>query len=499
MNYLYYGDCLAILRKHIPDESVDLIYLDPPFNSNRHYNLLFRQKSGSESQAQIRAFDDSWTWTQEAEIQYQQVLDGDAPPELADALEALRRLLGQNDVMAYLVMMSIRLVELHRVLKRTGTLYLHCDPTASHYLRILLDSLFGVHRFGNEIIWKYKYGGRSKNHFGRKHDTIFRYTKTGTFVFNSDNPSVRIPHEEESLRLNFRHVDEDGRRYREGTWRSGKKYRYYADEGRLRDDVWTDIPSLHQADAERIGYPTQKPLALLKLIISASSNEHDVVLDPFCGCGTTIAAAQYLTRRWIGIDITYLAVDLIENRLRDVFGEVVEGSYRTVGIPRDVEGAYALFEHSPLDFERWAVSLVNGQPNHKQVGDRGIDGIIRFPGDEKETQRILVSVKGGKHLTPTMIRDLIGAVNTERAAMGLLITLEVPTKGMVGAANRSGIYYAQAYGTKYPKVQIISISELLAGKKPHLPPTLNPYIPAQRRGVEPSSTSDPYLQARPND
>ncbi len=212
MNSLYYGDCLDVLRKHIPDDSVDLIYLDPPFNSDRKYNLLFRQKSGGESQAQIEAFDDSWTWTQEAERQYQELLDGGAPTTLADTLEGLRRLLGQSDAMAYLVMMSARLVELHRVLKRTGTLYLHCDPTASHYLKIVLDALFGIDLFGNEIIWKYKYGGRSKEHFGRKHDTIFRYTKSKNFVFNSDNPAVRIPHEEDSLRVNYRHIDQEGYR-----------------------------------------------------------------------------------------------------------------------------------------------------------------------------------------------------------------------------------------------------------------------------------------------
>lgn len=479
-NYLYYGDCLDILKKYIPDNFVDLIYLDPPFNSNRTYNILFRQKTGEASPAQIEAFDDSWTWTQEAEAHYQHLQDGAAPPHLADALEGLRRLLGQNDVMAYLIMMAARLVEMYRVLKATGTLYLHCDPTASHYLKVLLDALFGVENFGNEIIWVYKYGGRSKDHFGRKHDTIFRYMKSKKFTFNSSDPKVRIPHEGESLRLNFRYVDEEGRRYREGTWSSGKKYRYYADEGRLRDDVWTDINALHQADAERLGYPTQKPLALLELIAAASSNEGDLVLDPFCGCGTTIAAAQNLKRRWIGIDITYLAVDLIDKRLQAVYGNSITDSYKIVGIPRDLDGAHALFTQSPFEFERWVVSLVNGQPNQKQVGDRGIDGVLKFPTGRKGTDRILVSVKGGKQLSPTMVRDLIGTVNGEKAAMGLLITLEEPTRGMVQAANQSGLYYAQAQGVNYPTVQIVTVSNLLAGKKPMLPPTLNPYIEAKR-------------------
>lgn len=261
VNCLYYGDNLDILREHIATESIDLIYLDPPFNSNRNYNVIFARHDIVEdpNSAQIQAFGDTWRWTPVTDEQFSEAVSGGLPNEAADALTAMRALLGENDAMAYLVNMAPRLAELRRVLKSTGSLYLHCDPTMSHYLKIMLDAIFGARRFANEIIWAYKYGGRSRQHFGRKHDVILRYSKSDTFTFNSGDPLVRVEHEPASLEANFRYVDENGRRYREGTWSSGKKYRYYADEGRLRDDVWTDINSLHQADAERLGYPTQNP------------------------------------------------------------------------------------------------------------------------------------------------------------------------------------------------------------------------------------------------
>ncbi len=406
-NRLFYGDNLDVLRQHIPAASVDLVYLDPPFNSNRSYNVIFNRHDviGNAESAQIQAFDDTWRWTPITEQQYDRYVGGALPNSVANAMSAFRTLLGENDAMAYLVNMAPRLVDLHRVLKSTGTLYLHSDPTMSHYLKVMLDTIFGADNFGNEVIWAYKYGGRSRRHFGQKHDVILRYTKGSNFTFNSADPRVRVPHEPASLAANFRFVDETGRRYREGTWANGKKYRYYADEGRLRDDVITDINSLHQADAERLGYPTQKPVALLELLLSASSNPGDVVLDPFCGCGTTIDAAIRLGRRWLGVDVTYIAVDLIEKRLRHTYGDKITETYEVLGIPRDTAGALALFAQSPFDFERWAVSLVNAQPNQKQVGDKGVDGVARFALDARGAEgRVLVSVKGGRQLNPAMVR-----------------------------------------------------------------------------------------------
>lgn len=250
-------------------------------------------------------------------------------------------------------------------------------------------------------------------------------------------------------------------------------------------DVWTDIPPINARAAERLGYPTQKPLALLERIIRMASNEGDVVLDPFCGCGTTIDAAQKLNRRWMGVDITYLAVDLIEKRLRATYGDKILDTFTVVGIPRDVEAARALFARSPFEFERWAVSLVDGQPNERQVGDKGVDGIIRFPVDGKGgTGRVVVSVKGGRQLAPSMVRDLAGTVASHRAHAGVLITLEKPTRGMIDEVHRSGIFHADRQGRPYPKLQLFSISELLRGKRPDLPPVMLPYIQAQRRSAE---------------
>lgn len=531
-NYLYYGDNLDILRRHIPDESVDLVYLDPPFNSNRSYNVLFKQKTGEESQAQIEAFDDTWTWSHEAEAQYQDLINGGAPLKVADAIEAMRRLLGDNDVLAYLVMMTARLAELHRVLKPTGTLYLHCDPTASHYLKVMLDAAFGPQRFVNEIVWQRAHTvkgnvGQGAKHFGRSTDSLLFYAKGDNYVFNQ----LYEPYSEAYLRR-FWHVEPDtGRHYRlvsmigpggaaKGNphyqvmgvtryWRYSEdrmkqlidanlvvqarpgavpERKQYLDEGKgiPIQSLWTDVVSINPMAAERLGYPTQKPLALLERIIKASSNEGGIVLDPFCGCGTTIDAAEKLGRHWIGIDITYLAVDLIEKRLRHTYGDGIIKTFRTIGIPRDLGAARRLFESSPFDFERWAVSLVDGQPQQRsQVGDKGVDGVIRFPTDGKGgTGRIIVSVKGGKQLGPQMVRDLGGTVAGQRAAGGILVTLEQPTRGMIEEVNRSGLFDAERHGRSYPKLQILTVAELLSGKRPKLPPTLLPYMPAQRRAAE---------------
>lgn len=526
-NALYYGDNLDILRQHIPTESVDLVYLDPPFNSNRSYNVLFRSRSGEESQAQVEAFDDTWTWSQQAESLYTELIHGAAPPKVADALEAMRRLLGENDVLAYLVMMSARLVELHRVLKNSGSLYLHCDPTASHYLKILLDAIFGPERFINEIIWKrssaHSDTKQGSKHFGRLSDTILFYSKSEDRTWNQ----LYGPYDQAYIDRDYRRVEEGtGRRYRlsdmsgpggaaKGNpsyevmgvtrhWRFSEErmtelidqgrviqtqagavpqYKRYLDEmpGVPIQNIWTDVPVINNRSSEKLGYPTQKPIALLERIIEASSSPGDRVLDPFCGCGTALDAAQKLDRKWTGIDVTYLAVDLIDKRMRATFGDEVSQTYFLHGIPHDMDAATALFNANPFDFERWAVSLVDGQPNQKQVGDKGIDGIIRFPIDNKNgIGRALVSVKGGRQLNPGMVRDLVGTVEQQKADMGVFVCLGEPTRGMIEVANGSGSYAWPVDGRTFPKVQILSVADLLAKKKPAMPTPFLPYVQARR-------------------
>jgi len=246
-------------------------------------------------------------------------------------------------------------------------------------------------------------------------------------------------------------------------------------------DVWTDINSINAGATERLGYPTQKPLALLERIIETSSNPGDTVIDVFCGCGTAVDAAQKLGRKWVGIDVTYIAIDLIEKRLQHTYGDEIKESYQVLGIPRDKRAALALFSRSPFDFERWAVSLIDGQPNQKQVGDKGIDGVARFPLDARgAVGRVLISVKGGKQLNPAMVRDLGGTVSTQKAEMGVLITNGPPTRGMLDEANHAGTYQHPHYGAAFPRIQLITVDELLSGNRPKMPPVLTPYIQALR-------------------
>jgi DNA modification methylase len=526
MKKLYYGDNLEIMRKHIAGESVDLVYLDPPFNSSRNYNVIFgkHEVGVNDDAAQIQAFDDTWHWTTVTDQQYEHyALAGELPEQVGEALRAFQTLLGENDAMAYLVNMAPRLVELHRVLKSTGSLYLHCDPTMSHYLKVLLDAIFGANRFVNEVIWKRSTAHSDKKqgarHMGRIHDTILFYTKTDSYPFTVE----MTQYDEKYIASKYRYVEAStGRLY--GLWditgpggaAKGnpiyevfgitKYWRYskatmqqkidtgriiqpspgavpreikYLDEapGVSVQDVWTDIDPINSQAAERLGYPTQKPLTLLERIIRMSSKEGDVVLDPFCGCGTTIDAAQRLGRQWIGIDITFIAVDLIEKRLLDRFPGIA-GTYETFGIPQDMGGARALMDHSPFDFERWAVSRINARPNVKQVGDKGIDGIARFYLDKKTVGRVIVSVKGGKNIGPNYVHELLGAVESHKAEMGVLIILETPTPGMLNVADHSGNYTWPVNHQTFPRIQVITIAELLAGKRPQMPTLITPYATA---------------------
>jgi DNA modification methylase len=533
MNKLYYGDNLDVLREHVPDDSVDLVYLDPPFNSNRNYNVIFGRHPGddNEAAAQIQAFDDTWHWTPVTDQQYQRYVADELPPDVADALMAFRALLGENDAMAYLVNMAPRLCELYRILKPTGSLYLHCDQTMSHYLKILLDAIFGAQRFVNEIIWKrstaHSDSKQGSRHLGRLHDTILFYAKTSAYLYNAETLSYR----ESYLSAKYRYIEEaTGRRYRldnltgpggaaKGNpeyevmgitrhWRYSKKrmreliqegrvvqtrpgtvpqYKRYLDEmpGVSLQDVWTDIDPINSRAVERLGYPTQKPLSLLERIIRMSSDEDSTVLDPFCGCGTTIDAAQQTGRRWIGIDITFIAVDLIEKRLQHRYPGI-KGSYETFGIPRDMAGARALFQRSPFDFERWAVAQINARPNEKQRRDKGVDGVARFYLDRRTSGRVLVSVKGGKMVGPQFVRELLGAVETQKAQMGVLIMIMEPTPGIVDAVDHCGTYTWPINGQNFPRVQVITVDQLLSGQRPSMPTLMMPYGQAAKAAPPPS-------------
>ncbi len=394
-NTRYYGDNLDILRRYIKDESIDLIYLDPPFKSNQDYNILFKERNGTQSSAQIKAFEDTWHWDRMAEDTYTEIVEK-LPKKLADLVKSLRSFLGENDMMAYLVMMAIRLQELHRVLKPTGSIYLHCDPTASHYLKLVMDTIFDVKNMKNEIIWHYRrWTGKAKR-FQCLHDIIFFYTRESSYSFNV----LYTPYTDKSLyRKQFYHTRIKG----------SEVYETRIDEKGVRmGDVWS-IPVINSQAKERLGYPTQKPETLLERIIKASGDEGDVVLDPFCGCGTTIAVAQKLRRKWIGIDITHLAISLMKHRLEDSFGNEVE--YEVIGEPVDFKGAEELANQDRYQFQWWALGLVGARPaksEQKKGADEGIDGYIYFHDDpkKKEAKEVIIQVKSG-HVGSGMIDDAL--------------------------------------------------------------------------------------------
>lgn len=478
-NTLYYGDNLYILRRYIPNDSIDLIYLDPPFKSGKDYNILFEEKNGSKSRAQIKAFEDTWTWDKTAEETFLELIKNqNTPSELIEMLKGFRTFLGTSDMMAYLVMMAIRLLELKRVLKKTGSIYLHCDPSASHYLKVLMDRIFGYKNFLNEIVWCYKTRQFSKKHWNRKHDIILSYAKNyGIHTFNWEN--VLTPISEET-RKKYKLKDEIGyyrlcgRGIKGSPIESAKDVeqkweienpelvvRVYLKEGYVPEDYWF-INIINQASKERFGYPTQKPESLLEKIILASSNQNEIVLDPFCGCGTTIAVAQKYKRKWIGIDITHLAITLIKRRLGNMFGRYCK--YNIVGVPVDVNGAKELALKNRYEFQKWAVGLV--QEVHledKKGADRGIDGIKYFRDSNKDVKKIIIQVKSG-HVGVSQIRDLKGVIEREQAQIGVFIILEKPTKKMIEESVSSGFYEPEHFHKKYLKIQILTIEDLLNGK-----------------------------------
>jgi site-specific DNA-methyltransferase (adenine-specific) len=538
-NTLCYGDNLQVLREHVASESVDLVYLDPPFNSNRNYNVLFKDEKGIDSESQITAFDDSWHWNDAAEATYH-ALVMDAPERIGSMIGAMRKFIGSNQMMAYLVMMSVRLVELHRVLKPTGSLYLHCDPTASHYLKIILDTIFDPHNFCNHITWQRSdTHNDAKRQFPAVSDHLLFYRKSDKQVFNKqhsgypektlkewyqyvelpDGTTRRMTKEENetqtiplgSRRFNVADMTSPNPRpnlmynykgypYPANGWRCSQELmaeldskglllfptsqngrimrKRYLDEqqGVTVGDIWTDISQLRASAAERLGYPTQKPLALLERIIETSSNPGDMVLDPFCGCGTATAAAQKLGRKWIGIDITYLSIALQKYRMAAMFPGLKFGE---VGIPNDDVSARALAQKDRYQFQYWALPLVNAKPVGGQEGskqgkkgsDKGIDGIINFQdGPNHDLKRVIVQVKSG-HVKSGDIRDLVGTVKREGAAIGVFITLEPPTSEMLKEAVTAGFYHSPHWG-QYPAIQILSIEDLLHGAKVKMPFTV---------------------------
>jgi DNA modification methylase len=517
---LFYGDNLDVLRRYVDDESVDLIYLDPPFNSNANYNVLFAAQNGSRSAAQIKAFGDTWRWDRVAAAAYEEVVERGG--EVSRVMQAFRTILAESNMLAYLAMMAPRLVELQRVLKPTGSLYLHCDPTASHYLKLLLDSIFGPRFFRSEIVWK-RSSAHSDTKQGRRvhghiHDIIFFYTNSDRWTWNP----LYTPYDQSYIDSKYTQVEPGTeRRYQLDNltaakaggdtsyeWHGRRPYkgRYWAysrekmdqmyEEGKIYipekpgavprfkrfldeqtgvplQDLWTDLDPINARAAERLGYPTQKPESLLERIIEASSSKGDVVLDPFCGCGTAIAVAEKLDRRWIGIDVTYLATNLIKSRLVDAFGEEIE--FTVTGEPTTTEDAEKVAKEDPYQFEAWALGLVGARTADKKKGaDRGIDGRLIF--HEKEggkTRQVLISVKSGRTSVGD-VRDLRGVIEREDAEIGVLITMKEPTQPMRTEAAAAGFYRSGSEGVgtwgKHSRIQLLTVAELLDGRRIDMPP-----------------------------
>ncbi|MDY7048395.1 MAG: DNA methyltransferase [Microcystis panniformis WG22] len=459
VNKLYYGDNLEVLRKYIKDESIDLCYIDPPFNSKRNYNQIYNNL-GKEDQAQAQAFVDTWTWdnhANEALEEIQSNYQGKFTSQTIDLIDGLTKVLGKGSLLAYLVSMTLRIVEIHRVLKSTGSFYLHCDPTASHYLKIVLDAIFCSQGgdFKNEIIWCYGSGGASKNHFSKKHDVILYYSKSSNnVIFNVD--LVREPYSSPE-KVEHKII-------------KGKAYQRKHELGRIPFDWWT-IPILTNTAKERLGYPTQKPEALLERIIKASSNKGDIILDAYCGCGTTIAVAERLERNWIGIDITYQSISLMLKRLEDSFGKNVLDKIELNGIPKNLESAKALAtkpdDRTCKEFEKWAVlTYSNNQAviNDKKGADKGIDAIAYFQGDKDNREKIIFQVKSG-NVKSGDIRDLQGTMTIQGAALGIFITLKPPSKDMIPTAKSAGIYRSRYMSQSVDKIEIVTVQEILEQKK----------------------------------
>ncbi|MDJ0505357.1 MAG: site-specific DNA-methyltransferase [Aphanizomenon sp.] len=516
VNQLYYGDNLEVLRRYIKDESVDLCYIDPPFNSKRNYNQIYNN-IGAEDKAQAQAFIDTWEWDDHAIRGINEILinyHGLFTQQCIALITGLSNVLGKGSLLAYLVSMTLRITEIHRVLKPTGSFYLHCDPTASHYLKLILDAVFCSNKgiYQSEIVWKrttaHGNAKQGSKKFEINFDIIFLYSKTNQYTFNT----IYRPFQEDQLEQQYNKVDQNGRRYRLVTptaakgggdtsyefhgvqppkgrfWAyskenmekfyednklyfssSGQPYiKYYLDErpGVAVMSFWDDIKPMSPTSKERLGYPTQKPESLLERIIKASSNENDIVLDAYCGCGTTVAVCQKLDRQWIGIDITYQSISLILKRLEDSFPGVLK-TIKLHGIPKDIESAKALAnktdDRTRKEFEKWAIlTYTNNKAviNAKKGADKGIDGIVYFQGDKNDPEKIIFQVKSGK-VKSGDIRDLLGTMTLESASLAIFITLEEPTKDMLKTAKSAGFYQSKYMSHSCDKIQIVTIKEII--------------------------------------
>ncbi len=530
-NQIYYGDNLDVLRNNIDKESVDLCYIDPPFNSNRDYSQIYLNVGKEkENNAQAQAFIDTWTWNDSAIQGLAEIkanVGGALTTQSIDLIKGLEIVLGKDSLFAYLVSMTLRIAQIHRVLKPTGSFYLHCDPTASHYLKLVCDGIFCPNggEYRNEITWKrtttHNDAKQGAKQFGRVHDIVFFYTKSSkNWIFNTVYENYSAAYMDSS----YNKMDSNGRRFKSsdlsaakgggdtsynwnGTFpptgrfwaysranmekfesedrlyysKTGKPYlKHYLDEmlGISPDDLWTDITPLSAKSAEKLGYPTQKPEALLERIIKSSSNEGDVVLDAYCGCGTTVAVAQRLKRNWIGVDITYQSISLILKRLEDQDKDALN-NVTIAGVPRDMASAVALANKSDdktrKEFEKWMVlaySKNRAMINDKKGGDKGIDGIAyiadRIENGAVETEKVIFSVKSNKNVTQAMLRELLGTVEREKAACGFLLML-YPAPALVKESKQLGEYINAFTGNSYPKIQVICVEDLLNGEVMNLP------------------------------
>lgn len=529
-NKLYFGDNLDVLRKHIKDESIDLCYIDPPFNSNRGHNLIYNN-AWQDDRAQNQAFIDTWEWNERAREGLNEILEnkrGRYTSKTIELIKGLRNFLNEGSLLAYLVSMTLRVTEIHRVLKQAGSFYLHCDSTSSHYLKLILDGIFCAQGgdYRNEIVWKRTSAHSDSKTCGRAHDTIFLYTKSDEFIWNKQYQ----PYAEE-YKARFRNIAPDGRRWADydltakGLNGGGYDYEYkgvrslwrcpietmerldredrlhFTKKGGIRlkryledlpglplQDVWDDIPAINSQAKERLGYPTQKPEALLERIIKASSNEGDVILDAYCGCGTTVSVAQKLNRQWIGIDITYQSISIILNRLESSLESIILD-----GIPKDMASATALAQKKDdrvrKEFEKWAILTYSNNRaiiNEKKGADGGVDGVMYFRVNGTDDEKMIFQVKSG-HVSERDIRDLRGTMEQERAQLGAFITLQEPTSRMIKAAHRAGDYHHDLMGRSYNKIQIVTVKDIVErGVKLDLPLARNPVKSAQRpvKGIQ---------------
>ena len=517
MNKLYYGDCLTIMQE-MKVGSVDLIYLDPPFNSNREYNAIYKTETGMPLPDQVEAFCDTWTLDEEREraIRMMPILMRDVgiDDEVAEFwklwMNALRKT--QPRLLAYLSYMVERLLQMRVILKPTGSIYLHCDPTASHYIKALMDAIFDHRNFQSEIIWKRTSGHSDSKTLGAVHDTILVYTKSAKFTYNRQY----LDYDAAYIERRYRNADDDGRKWMDdnlsakglrgggydyeykgtrSTWRvppetmqrldsegrlhftnrGGIRIKRYLDEmkGLPLTDVWTDIDPINSQSRERLGYATQKPVALLDRIIKASSNSGDVILDPFCGCASTLESAQRLSRQWVGIDIAIHAIKRVAKvRLQDRLGLVEGKDFKVEGAPRNLEGARDLWTRDKYHFQKWAVESIDGFVTTKRTADGGIDGRLYFElPSERTLNSMAIEVKGGKNVSIRDLRALRGVLDNDEADMAGLIVMDP-----LGSTQQRNFkqFMAQAgdftvNGIHYPRMQMISVPEILEGRRFHTP------------------------------